>query len=141
MKEQEIHNSLKLLNTKRKKILELKERIAEAAIYISGSSWSSPKVTGGTYITPQEKYLERTERLKNQFAKALDEYGDLECKMFSLMDALSPCGWQVILNRFFLGMSVKKAANVMGYSVYYIAECQADAIKVMSKYSDKPHPD
>ncbi len=140
MTEQEIHNSLKLLKSQRKEILELKEQIAEAATYINSSSWSSPKVTGGTFITPQERYLERTERLNKQFDKALDEYGELANIILDIMKPLPPTEWTVILNRFFRGMSMKRTAEVMEFTVNWVKDIQADAIKQMSEFSEAPPP-
>lgn len=130
MTEQEIHNSLKLLKSQRKEILELKEQIAEAATYINSSSWSSPKVTGGTFITPQERYLERTERLNKQFDKALDEYGELANIILDIMKPLPPIR----------GMSMKRTAEVMEFTVNWVKDIQADAIKQMSEFSEAPPP-
>ncbi len=144
MTEQEIHTSLKLLKSKRKVILELKEQIAFERVNLDGIatvSWTSTKVSGGVAISPQERYLERTERLKKRLYKVLDEYGDLECKMLNLIDALSPFSWLIILNRFFIGMSMKKTAQAIGYSIDYVHQRQAAAIKEMSEHSNKPHPD
>ncbi len=137
---QEIHNSLKLLKSKRKEIIELKEQIAEAATYIHSSSWSSPKVTGGMPISPQERYLERVERLQKQYDRVFDEYSDLHYQMLELMNPLDAFDWTVILNRFFRGMSMKRTAEDMEYSVEYIKKCQAEAIKQMSEYSEAPPP-
>ena len=140
MTEQEIHNSLKLLKAKRKEVLELQEQIATEATYVQSSSWSSPKITSGTFITPQERYLEHTERLSKKLGQVLAEYEDLHYKMLNLMDRLPPTPWTVILNRFFSGMSMKRTAEVMGFSVNWVKDIQAEAIQQMSEYSEMPPP-
>lgn len=136
MTEREILLKLRLLKAKRKKILELKQQIAEAATYIRGTSWTSTRVIGGAFITPQERYLERTELLKKELNRVFAEYEDLHYNLLELMTPLSAFDWTVILNRFFRGMTMQRTAQDMELSVERIKDIQAQAIKVMSEQSE-----
>ena len=138
MTEQEILIELKLLKAHRKKILELKEQIAAEAANIASPSWTTPKVKGGTFISPQERYLERTERLNKELDHVFAEYEDLHYKMLNLMERLPPVEWTVILDRFFREMSMKRTAEVMEFTVNWVKDIQKFAIKLMSEYSEQP---
>lgn len=56
------------------------------------------------------------------------------------MKPLPPTEWTVILNRFFRGMSMKRTAEVMEFTVNWVKDIQADAIKQMSEFSEAPPP-
>lgn len=140
MTAQEIHKTLKLLKIKNEEILELQEQITAEAANVKNLSWDSPKVTNRNCTTPQERYLDRTERLNKKLNKVEAEYDDLHYKLLDLMKSLDSFYWTVIFDRFFRGMSIERIANNIGYSSDYIKKCQAAAIKKMSEFSEASPP-
>ena len=137
MTEQEILRTLELLKAKRVKIIELQERIkAEAAIKdgLTGIAYSSPKLSGGTFITPQERYCERIEHLQGVYNRIYSEYEKMANPILDRMKRLQPTQWQVLINRFFRGMSVKRTAEVMCFSAYNVSIEQKEAVKKLSEF-------
>lgn len=136
---EEIKSMLKNIRGKKARLKSLQLYISEERALIEGvSAINYDKLTvktsqgNGTeerYI----KYLDRLKDLQDRFDALMDDMCKEEDIINDLMKALSPTEYEVILNRYFRGLSVSKTARIMNYSIDGIKDLQSRAIKKMSK--------
>lgn len=134
MTEQEIILTLNLIKSKKQKMNALREQIATTSSSdIRVSSFYSPKISGGTHKTPQERYTERIDRLKELYFSEWNDYYKLYDKMKVMDKVLSCFEYEVIFYLFYEGLPITKAMNYLCANKEKINVAMRSAIKKMSE--------
>ncbi len=134
---EEIRQQLKSVRAFIERLDELDKTIqAEAAQKdgITAVSWTSPKVSSGNFTSPQERYIERMDELKQQYNSLLEQSQSLARALGLRMRVLSYIESEVIINLYFRGYSIGKTAQILGKSSAAVRSAESRAVKTMSEY-------
>lgn len=135
----EIQKILHNLLSKKSRLKSLQAYIVEAQELISGLTavqYDKAIVVSSPGNSTEERYVKYLDRLKNlqeRFDVLFDEMCAEEDLIGELMQNLAPEENEVILNRFMRGLSIKKTAHIMGYTIDGLNDVQSRAIEKMSK--------
>ena len=134
---------LRNLKAKKSRLLALQNYINECYALMSGVSavdYSKTPTRGNAANATENRYISHADHLA-RIQKMYDELFDAMCaeedKLAECMHTLSPTEYEVILNRYMRGISVRKTANIMGYSEEGIFKIQQKAFKKISKEVDE----
>lgn len=135
----EIKNLLKNVRSKKSRLLAMQAYIEEERQLIMGVT--SPQLGGLGVKHSQEngteqrmmKYLERYSKWKDRYDELFEEMCTEEDKLCEMMQKLSPKEYEVILNRYLKGLTVRKTANIMHYEEDTIRQICYRAVKKMEK--------
>lgn len=134
---EEVRKELKSVRLFINRLDELDKTIqAEAAQKdgLTAISWTSPKVSGGGFTSPQERYVERMDDLKQQYNSLLEQSQSLARALGLHMQVLSFIESEVIINLYFRGYSIGKTAQILGKSSAAVRSAESRAVKAMSEY-------
>ncbi len=134
---EEVRKELKSVRLFINRLDELDKTIqAEAAQKdgLTAISWTSPKVSGGGFTSPQERYVERMDDLKQQYNSLLEQSQSLARALGLRMRGLSFIESEVIINVYFRGYSIGKTAQILGKSSAAVRSAESRAVKAMSEY-------
>lgn len=134
---EEVRKELKSVRLFINRLDELDKTIqAEAAQKdgLTAISWTSPKVSGGGFTSPQERYVERMDYLKQQYNSLLEQSQSLARALGLHMQVLSFIESEVIINLYFRGYSIGKTAQILGKSSAAVRSAESRAVKAMSEY-------
>lgn len=134
---EEVRKELKSVRLFINRLAELDKTIqAEAAQKdgLTAISWTSPKVSGGGFTSPQERYVERMDDLKQQYNSLLEQSQSLARALGLHMQVLSFIESEVIINLYFRGYSIGKTAQILGKSSAAVRSAESRAVKAMSEY-------
>ena len=135
----EVKTLLHNIKSKKSRLKAIKIYIAEERALMDGIGaldYESSKVVSSPQNSTEERYarhLERINNLQKRFDALFGEMCAEEEIVAKLMEKLSATEYEVILNRYLRGLSVRKTANLMNYSEDGLKDIQSRAIKKMSK--------
>ena len=136
---EEVKNLLKSVRSKKSRLLSMQAYIAEVRQIMLGVT--SPQLDGVAVAhsqnnCPEERiirYMDRYNKWKELYDKLFDEMCAEEDKLCEMMRTLSPTEYDIILNRYLMGFSVRKTANLMSYEEQTVKNMCRTAIKKMAK--------
>lgn len=136
---EEVKNLLKSVRSKKSRLLAMQAYIAEERQLMLGVT--SPQFDGVSVVHSQEngpedritKFIDRLNKWKDRYDRLFEEMCEEEDKLAGLMQRLSPVEYEVILNRYLKGLSIKKTARLMNYEEVTIKVISKKAITNMCK--------
>lgn len=135
----EVKELLKNLRSKKRRLMALQEYIASERsllLTVSNLDNSSTPVKTSQVNGVEKRYVSHIDRIRKWEMIYDDLFTEMckdEDKLASAMQNLSPTEYEVILNRYLLGLSRKKAADLMNYTEDGIKSATYRAIKKMTK--------
>lgn len=133
----EVKNLLKSVLSKKSRLLSLKDYIAEErqlVLGVSSPQFDNVSVSHSQENGPEErivKYIDRYNKWKERYDKLFEELCAEEDKLCVMMEKLSPVEYEVILNRYLKGLSIRKTANLMNYEENTVKSTCQRAIRKM----------
>lgn len=134
----EVKKILVSVRRKKARLIALQEYIQEELALMSGVGavdYSKLTVQGSPGNGVEERYVKQSDRLgriQAHFDTLFTEMCEEEDDLRRRMESLSPIEYEVILNRYMRGFSVKRTADVVGYSEANVYKIQEKAVKKMS---------
>lgn len=135
----DIKKLLKSVRAKKSRLIALQEYISEELALMSGVGavdYSKIPVQGSGGNGTEERYAKHADRLariQSVYDELFDEMCAEEDELVRRMEALDPTEYEVVLNRYMRGISVRKTADIMGYSEDGIYRVQQRAFKKLSE--------
>lgn len=135
----EIKELLKSVRSKKSRLKALQEYIAEERALIEGVGavrYDKVSVISSPGNSTEERYaklIDKLARLEERFDSLFDEMCAEEDTLAELMQGLPAVEYEVVLNRYLRGISVRDTAKIMGYCDDTIKYHQRQAYKKMSK--------
>lgn len=135
----EIKCLLKSVRSKKSRLLALQSYINEERQLMLGVT--SPQFDGvvithsKSNVTEERmaKYIDRYNKWKELYDQLFDEMCTEEDKLAEMMKILSPKEYEVILNRYLKGLTVRKTASIMHYEEDTIRQICYRAVKKMTQ--------
>lgn len=135
----EVKGLLISVRSKKSRLVRLQSYIYEERALLTnpgGQNFTTPAVTGSQENGIEKLYTAHLDTIRkwegiydNLFVEMCAE----EDKLAEAMKSLSPVEYEVILNRYLLGVSRRKTADLMGYSEDGIKTVTRRALKKMTK--------
>ena len=139
MTRDEVKSLLKNILGKQARLKAMLSYIKERRALMEGVgavNYNKVSVCSSLGNSTEERYnreIDRLKELQQRYDTLHDDLCNDEKLIFELMQKLSPSEYEVILNRYLRGISAKKVAKLMNYSLDGLYDVQARAIKKMSK--------
>ena len=138
---EEVKNLLKSVRSKKSRLLAMQAYIAEERRLMLGVT--SPQFDGVSVVHSQEngpekritKFIDRLNKWKERYGGLFEEMCEEEDRLTEMMQKLSPVEYEVILNRYLKGLTVRKTASLMNYQEDSIKKICRKAIQKMTNYS------
>lgn len=135
---EEVKNLLKSVRSKKSRLLAMQAYIAEERQLMLGVA--APQFDGVSVVHSQEngpeeritKFIDRLNKWNERYDKLFGEMCEEEDKLADMMQRLSPVEYEVILNRYLKGQSIRKTANLMNYQEDSIRQICYRAVKKMA---------
>lgn len=143
MTEDEVKKLLKSVRAKQSRLLAMQRYINEQLALMGGVravDYSAAPVQGSGDNQTEARYIKHSDHLQkiqSIYDKLFDEMCAEEDDLAERMQALSPTEYEVILNRYMRGISVRKTADLMSYSEDGIYRVQQRAFKKMSSKGEE----
>ena len=135
---QEVHTLCKRVSELHKRLRLIALDIKVAQLEMSGVTaiqFDHIPVRRSSQNYVKERYirqLSKIERMRKLFDRILEELTPKEERLFDLMDKLDAAKYELILHRFFGGLSVKETCKKMGYKEEGLKNLQRAAIALMA---------
>ena len=135
---QEVHNLCKRVSELNKRLRLIASDIKVAQLEMSGITaiqFDHIPVRRRSQNTVEERYvrqLAKIERMRRLFDRILDELMQKENQLLNLMDKLDAAKYELILHRFFGGLSVKETCKKMEYKAEGLKNLQRAAFALMA---------
>lgn len=139
MTEIEVKQLLKSVRSKKSRLLSLQRYINEERSLMGGVSavdYGKERVQGSGGNGVEERYIKHADRIakaQKLYDKLFDEMCAEEDELGRRMERLTPTEYEVILNRYMRGISVRRTADIMGYEPTSIYPIQRRAFCKMAK--------
>ncbi len=139
MKYKEIQELLQKVRSKKSRLKALQSHISEEYALLTGIAGKTSEninVIATLDNKVEERYtrhIDRLNALQTLFEQLFEETCQEEDLLGELMKKLTPTEYEVILNRYMLGISRRRTANLMKYTEDGIKTIQKRALKKMSK--------
>lgn len=136
---EEIKNKLRNLQSKKNCLCSLLAYIDERRMQVTGLSavnYEKLVVENSPGNCSEDRYIKFIDwlnDLQERYEALIEDMRREEEQLNQLMQKLTPTEYEVILNRFFRGLSVAKTARIMNYSIDGVKDAQSRAIKKMSE--------
>lgn len=134
----EVKDLLKSLRSKKSRLKALQLYISEQRALIdgvSGINYENLRVVSSFQNGKEDSYIKHLDRIADLIKRYNNLFNDM-CKeedmLANMMNKLTPTEYEVILNRFYRGISVRKTAMVMNYEESTIKSITQRAIKRMA---------
>lgn len=135
---EETKSLLKQLSEGRKLLRVLQRQIEEArtqAMLIPALSYEKERVKGGANTPVQQRFIERLERLEEQFSSALDKVCQAEDMIADNLQNLTTTEQTIIIERYMHGKSWRQIEKDCHYSEKHPFKIHNHAIKKISQNS------
>lgn len=136
---EEVKSLLKNLRGKKSRLESLQLYINERLALIDGVgavNYNKVKIDSSPGNSTEERYIKEIDRLKDlqqRYDLLYEDFCKNEELIFDLMQKLSPTEYEVILNRYLRGLSIRRVSQIMKYSIDGIKDIQARAFEKMSE--------
>lgn len=135
---EEVKELLKSVRSKKSRLLSLQRYINEERSLMGGVSavdYGKNPVQGSGGNGVEERYIKHADRIakaQSIYDRLFDEMCAEEDELGRRMERLDLTEYEVILNRYMRGISVRRVADIMGYTEENIYPIQRRAFRKMS---------